>query len=543
MQSIKIPTLFLSLLFTLIHSRPNLIPYPQEASFQNASLPLHPCSIEFTFLSLQFFDKFIPPQYYFSMISFFYQKTFPELDCSFKQRGKSFSSPPSSKHQKTLKIHVNNIEESAPSYPALDTDESYTLSLDPSEWLLQAQNYVGFLRGIEAFMQLIEREDSESAAEYQISHYPVRIKDGPSLVYRGVMIDTARHFMKIKMIKHVLDGMLFHKLNVLHWHITDTESFPIQLDSFPEITQYAVYSGKEVYSKEDVKEIVEYARYRGIRVIPEIDSPGHSYCWGFAPGTSEIVMDCLKFGHFGQLNPSLNKTYDVVQGILNDLSKLFPDPVVHLGGDEVSFRCWESDPAVKAFMAENNISSGVQLQQYYKDRVKTLLPRDKTAMFWFNDANFEYDPSDILHFWAADKNYEFLSNYSNKVVLSTSNYLYIDVGYGNGFGNPSWGPFSTWKNIYSFNPFPKEIERERVLGGEVTLWSEVNSDETTDNHLWSRTSAFAERLWNAEINRGNSGLADVVTRLYANEKRLIRRGFQPSPVSSQFCYKYVEKCF
>lgn len=538
MNLIKIPILVITILIPLLQSKPNLVPYPQEISFQNASFPFFPCATDFKFLSGSFNQDI--PQYYFTMLTFFYEETFPELHCAFKQRGKSFRSSNNHNGEKTLNIFVNNVEAEAPSYPDFSTNESYTLSLDENEWVMRAENYVGFLRGVETFMQLIESKNPDSA-EYQISHYPINIKDHPSLTYRGVMMDTARHFIKISVLKHVLDGMLFHKLNVLHWHIVDEESFPLQLDSFPEITEFAAYSSREVYSKENVKEIVEYARYRGIRVIPEIDSPAHSLSWSFAPGMEEIAMRCPVWANYnGQLNPTLNKTYDVVKGILNDVSNLFPDSILHLGGDEVSYTCWESNPAIKAFMTANNLSSGVELQQYYKDREKTLLPQKKTAMFWMNDANFKFDPSDILQFWSSSDNYKYLANYTNQVVLSPYNFLYIDVGYGNVFGNPSWAPFITWKDIYNFEPFPKEIPRERVLGSEVTLWAEVNSDETTDNHLWSRTSAFAERVWNAEVKDNER---DLVTRLYANEIRLVKRGFQPSPVSSQYCSKHVEICF
>ncbi len=438
-----------------------------------------------------------------------------------------------------LKIKINHFEVDKPSYPSKKTDESYKLDLNEQKWVLQAENYHGFLRGIETFFQLLEPIEDNS--HYILKFYPIDIEDSPSFPYRGIMIDTARHFIKLNMLKHVIDGMMFHKLNVFHWHIVDEESFPLQLKTFPQITTFGAYSPKEIYTIEDVAEIIEYARYRGVRVIPEIDSPAHSLSWGFSEELKDIALKCPIWADYnGQLDPSLDKTYEIVEGILNDVVDYFPDEYVHLGGDEVSFLCWESKPWIQKFMKENNLTNGIQLQNYYKNRERKLLNSNKSAIFWVNDANFDYQETDIFQFWSSSDKYNLIENYTNSVIFSPYDYFYIDVGYGSTTGNDAWSPFVTWKKIYSFNPYPKEIERDRILGGEVTLWAELNSDSTTDNHLWSRSSAFAERMWNALINNGD---ADIVGRLVGNAKRLERRGFQVSPVTSEYCEKNLKICF
>lgn len=528
-------TLFLLQTWATLPSRPNLVPYPQTISFSVASQPIDPCKVEFKFKSESFLDSI--PCYYGKIIDFFLTTTFPGLKCHYEIKGRSFK--PRWSNNK-LKIKIANVEDHLPSYVDFDTDESYTLDLNEDKWVLEAQNYVGFLRGFETFLQLIEKVNGE----YQISHFPIQISDSPSLKYRGVMIDTARHYMKVSTLKHVLDGMVYHKLNVLHWHITDEESFPLVLESFPELTQYGAYSPEEVYTKEDVEEILLHARLRGIRVIPEIDSPAHSLSWGWSPALQGISMHCFMWALYnGQLNPTLDKTYQVVEGILNDLENLFPDPIVHLGGDEVGFSCWENDVNIRAFMDANNIPNGIKLQQYYKTRQRDILSQinpEKSAIYWVNDANFDYLPNDIQQFWSSTDQYSLIQNYTNRVILSPYDYLYIDLGYGNIFGDRSWAPFVEWKKIYNFNPYPAEIDRSRILGSEVTLWAELNSDAAMDNHLWSRTSAFSERVWNALIHNGNQ---DIVTRLYANEKRLLKRGIAASPVTSEHCARHVEICW
>lgn len=534
---------FLGFAFCLLingQNRPNLIPYPNEISFQFNNLTIDPCSISFSFSDQDFIFTKVP-KYYLDILDFYYQKTFPSSNCHYMINRKTYQHKGFSYSDEShlLLIKIKYVEPNKPSYPSKSTDESYQLDLTDTKWILEAENYHGFLRGLETFSQLLE--PIEDFQQYHMNYLPIHIVDSPSFGYRGVMIDTARHFLQMSTLKHVIDGMLFNKLNVFHWHITDEESFPLQLRSFPVITEYGAYSPKKIYSIEDVREIVEYARYRGVRVIPEVDSPAHSLSWGFSNELSEIALRCPVWANYnGQLDPTLDKTYEVVKGILNDLVSYFPDEYIHLGGDEVSFSCWENKTWIKSFMSEHNISNGSQLQNYYKNREKSLLDPKKSAILWIKDAEFDYQENDILQYWGLSTEYSILQKYNNSVILSPNDFLYIDVGYGNSFGSESWASFTTWKHIYNFNPSPSEIENSRILGAEVTLWAEVNSDSTTDNHLWSRSSAFAERMWNAMINNGN---ADIVSRLYGNEKRLIRRGFQVSPVTSEYCSMHLDICF
>lgn len=534
MKLIYFSLIFLVLVFVrALPPRPNLVPYPKEIAFHNETIIVDPCSISYQFFNVYTNEKLLKiPRYYQEILDFFYTRTFPKQQCLPSKNMKNFNN-------KILQVYVTNLEENRPKYPTKSTNESYELELDET-WTLSSENYYGFLRGIETFLQLFEPQD-KSQAIFQMSFLPISIRDSPSFNYRGVMIDTARHFISVGTLKHVIEGMLFHKLNVLHWHITDEESFPMESRSFPVLTKYGAYSSDEVYTTENVMEIVEYARMLGVRVIPEVDTPAHSLSWGFSPDLKDIAMRCPIWANYnGQLDPTLDKTYEVVKGVLDDVSEYFPDEFIHLGGDEVGFSCWENNTKIKEFMNQHNLKSGLELQNYYKNREKTLLQPNKSAILWVNDANFDYQPDDILQYWGSSSKYSLIQNYTNRVILSPYDFLYIDVGYGNVFGDQSWAPLSTWKKIHGFNPYPPEIEKSRILGAEVTLWAELNSEWTTDNHLWSRSSVFAERVWNPV---DNASIPDVVRRFYSNEQRLIRRGFQPSPMTSQYCGLNVEVCF
>ena len=151
--------------------------------------------------------------------------------------------------------------------------ERYSLIIRTgNNWELTADYYVGFLRGFETFSQLLEQK--ENAGEYFIKGIPIVVDDEPEFVWRGVMIDTARHYLSVDTIKHTIDGLLFNKMSVLHWHITDEDSFPLEVPARPELSGSGKVGG--TYSSEDVKEIIAYAKLRGVRVIPEIDTPAHT---------------------------------------------------------------------------------------------------------------------------------------------------------------------------------------------------------------------------------------------------------------------------
>ena len=160
--------------------------------------------------------------------------------------------------------------------PFIKAHEEYSLFLrNNNKWELSANYYPGFLRGLETFSQLFEKND---AGKWAVKGLPVSINDGPEFIWRGLMIDSSRHFIPVDVIKHTIDGMMFNKLNVMHWHIIDEDSFPYEIPSLPELSQYGKIGG--VYSTNDIKEIIIYARYRGIRVVPELDTPAHTESWG-----------------------------------------------------------------------------------------------------------------------------------------------------------------------------------------------------------------------------------------------------------------------
>ncbi|XP_043718638.1 beta-hexosaminidase 3-like isoform X2 [Telopea speciosissima] len=211
-------------------------------------------------------------------------------------------------------------------------DESYKLSIaatgSPRYVLLEAQTVYGALHGLQTLSQLCHFNFITRMIE--VHHVPCTIIDEPRFFYRGLLIDTARHYQPLPMIKNVIDAMAYSKLNVLHWHIVDSQSFPLEIPSYPNLWNGA-FSLSERYTMADAEEIVHYAQRRGINVLAEIDVPGHAFSWGTGYPSLWPSRDCPE-----PLDVSNEFTFKVIDGILSDFKNVFKFRFVHLGGDEVN---------------------------------------------------------------------------------------------------------------------------------------------------------------------------------------------------------------
>ncbi|EAR96206.1 glycosyl hydrolase family 20 beta-N-acetylhexosaminidase family protein (macronuclear) [Tetrahymena thermophila SB210] len=422
-------------------------------------------------------------------------------------------------------------------------DEYYDLQIyNTTYWKLTANKYVGLLRGLETYSQLFTQD--EDTEDWYLNNIPISIQDQPDYIYRGLMIDSARHFLSVETILKTIDSMLFNKLNVLHWHITDTESFPFPLKSFPNITKYGAYSKKKQYSFEDIQYIVDQALNKGIQVIPEVDSPGHAFSWARSPQFSSIGLLCDQYN--GQLDPTLNLTYTAVKGIMEDMNtQFYTAKYVHFGGDEVEEQCWNKRPEIKEFMNQNNISTYTDLQNYYRKNQVNIwksINATKPAIFWADSNTLKYGPDDIIQWWGSTHDFSSIKDLPNKIILSFYDNTYLDVGEGNRYGG-SYGSMYNWDVLNSFNPRVPGIKGE-ILGGETCLWSEMNDDSTQFQRLWTRNSAFAERLWNTDAaNNETYKTRALVSRMVFMQHRLTARGIPASPVTVGICEQNLSLCY
>ena len=430
-------------------------------------------------------------------------------------------------------------------HPALGDDESYALSLAPgAASTLTAPTVWGAMRALETLSQLVSAEGAPDAAppppRLLIPAGAVRVQDAPRFGHRGLMIDTGRAFLPLPTLLATLDAMAAVKLNVLHWHGSDDQAFPLQSDVWPHLTLGAMQapSRTHTYSAADVAAVVAAASARGIRVMAELDVPGHSTSW-FA-GYPALRTQCQDTGEFGApMDPTLNSTYDFLAALFREVGERFPDAWQHVGGDEVQGSCWLNNSGVVAFMMEHGIPNTAQLQLYFETRLVGLLPAGKRGVIWEGNSGAlnAYPPGVVVNVWKeAHGNLTVMEQLVRDGfdVLYTTPDWYLDyphlaTGYDyhiNGEGQ--------WQFVHSvdplFNTTLTPSQQRKVLGGEVCMWSPYEDATSFFPTVFPRAAAVAERLWSAAGARVDEPVA-LGARMLALRCRMVARGIPAAPTS------------
>lgn len=375
--------------------------------------------------------------------------------------------------------------------PKLGDDEAYDLEINEKQAKLTAATTVGAMRGLETLLQLLERDKDGF-------YFPaVLLNDKPRFDWRGLMIDSARHFQPIEVLKRNLDAMAAVKLNVLHWHLTEDQGFRVETKKFPEL--HLKGSDGDFYTQDQIREVIKYAADRGIRVMPEFDMPGHATAWlvshpeigsGAAGQTYKIERQPGIFDP--TLDPTNEKTYKLLEQFFDEMAALFPDAYMHIGGDENEGKQWNANPRIQAFMKKNAIKDNHELQTYFNKRIlKFLQENGKIMMGWDEIFQPDLPKNVVIHSWRGQKALADAAKQGFMGVLS--NGYYIDL-------------MQPASDHYIVDPLPADTnlnadEQKRVLGGEATMWSEWVSPDTIDSRIWMRTAAIAERFWSPrEVN-------------------------------------------
>ncbi|MBM3073237.1 beta-N-acetylhexosaminidase [Lelliottia sp. RWM.1] len=313
------------------------------------------------------------------------------------------------------------IARKVPTQPMPDSDESYTLTVNASGVNIAANTRFGALRGMETLLQLIQNGTENTFIPW------VTIDDSPRFPWRGLLLDSARHFIPPDDIKRQIDGMAAAKLNVLHWHLTDDQGWRFASKRYPKLTQLA--SDGLFYTPDQMREIVRYATARGIRVVPEIDMPGHASAIAVAypelmsaPGPYEMER------HWGVLKPVLDPTkeatYAFAEAMVTELTAIFPDPYLHIGGDEVDDTQWKNNAAIQTFMRDNSLTDSHALQAYFNRKLETILEKHHRRMVGWDEIFHPDLPKSILiQSWQGQDALGQVAEKGYKGILSTGFYL------------------------------------------------------------------------------------------------------------------------
>jgi hexosaminidase len=390
------------------------------------------------------------------------------------------------------------VKEAGSAYPKFGEDESYSLEINPEHAALSANTVVGAMRGMETFSQLV-------AGDADGYYFPVvSINDKPRFPWRGLMIDVGRHFEPVDVIKRNIDGMASVKMNVFHWHLSEDQGFRIESKKYPKLQ--GMGSGGEFYTQEQVRDVIDYAADRGVRVVPEFDMPGHTSSWmvGYpelasAPGPYELEM---RWGVFDPtMDPTREETYQFLDAFIGEMSALFPDEYFHIGGDENNGKQWKDNPQIQEFMRAHGYHTTAELQTYFNQRVLKILQKyGKKMVGWDEILTAELPKDAVVQSWRGYKSLDQSAREGYNAIWSTTYYL------------DHMGPA---EYHYLSDPLPADSkltkeQASHIVGGEVCAWSEFLSPENFDSRIWPRTAAIAERFWSA---RNVNNVADMYRRL------------------------------
>jgi hexosaminidase len=392
---------------------------------------------------------------------------------------------------------------------SVNEDESYTLEITAQAAHLHASTDVGAMHGLDTLLQLVQ---SDGMGFWLPA---VSIQDSPRFKWRGLMIDVSRHFEPVGVIERTLDGMAAVKMNVFHWHLSDDQGFRMESRIFPKLTGEG--SDGQYYTQEQTREVVEYARGLGIRVVPEFDMPAHSTSWAVgypelasAPGPFTVGHN---FGVFdATMDPAKKSTYAFLDKFIGEMAGIFPDEYMHIGGDENNGVEWKQNPAIQAFMTTHNLKDTGALQNYFNQQLLQILKKHGKKMIGWDEVMTPDLPKDVVvQSWRGFASLSAGAKQGYSGILSAGYYLdHID-------------PASTH---YAVDPVPASSDltpeqAARILGGEACMWSEYVEPRTIDSRIWPRTAAIAERLWSPQ---SVSSEDDMYRRLAVESLRLEELG-------------------
>jgi len=369
-------------------------------------------------------------------------------------------------------------------------DESYVLEVTPAGAKLTAPTPLGTLHGLQTFLQLVD------VAPEGFSVPALTIRDQPRFPWRGLMIDSVRHFIPLDVMRRNLDGMEAVKMNVFHWHLSDNQGFRVESKTFPRLHEMG--SDGLYYTQDEIRALIAYARDRGIRVVPEFDLPGHSTAWfvGYpelasAPGPYEIER---RWGIFDPaFDPTREQTYNFLDLFIGEMAQLFPDRFFHVGGDEVNGKHWDASTRIQEFMRSLQIENHRGLQAYFNRRLQPIVAKHGKSMIGWDEVLDPSLPKDItIHSWRGPAGLAEAVKQGYSGILS--NGYYLDLGW----------PASRHYAVDPLDPLDRltgaaadltDSEKGRILGGEACMWSEYVNAENIDSRIWPRNAAIAERLW------------------------------------------------
>ena len=423
-------------------------------------------------------------------------------------------------------------------------DEGYTLQVTSDKVTIHANKSPGLIYGLQTLFQLlppqIESNKNEDNVSWQVPQ--IEIVDYPRVGWRGLMLDVSRHFFTVDEVKKYIDNMVKYKFNMFHWHLTDDEGWRIEIKSLPKLTEVGAWRTEQIgwfgdfeqpdkdapknyggfYTQDEIRDVINYALERNIQIMPEIDVPGHSSavlaaypelaCFPESGDhfvrTGATFLDWNTGGrpeaiYENTLNPANDKVYEFMDKVITEVAALFPFEYIHTGGDEAPYTFWEKSSDVKELMERENLNTMAEVQSYFGKRVEQIiLSKNKKMMGWDEILEGGITPTTGLMSWRGVEYGIEASNSGHMVVMSPTNYVYIDYMQGDIATEPRVYASLRLNQTYNFDPIPEGANEDYILGGQANLWTEqVYNIRQAEYMTWPRGFAVAESLWSPKANK------------------------------------------
>lgn len=435
-------------------------------------------------------------------------------------------------------------------------DEAYKLQVAENRIIISANGYSGFLYGLESLRQLLPAEIESPTLQKDITWAvpAVEIKDSPRFRWRGLMLDVSRHFFPKEYVLKVIDGLALHKMNVLHLHLVDDQGWRIEIKKYPKLTEVGAYRvDKEdmhwnarpepkpsenptyggFYSREDIKEIVAYAKEKGIEVVPEIEMPAHvmsaiaAYPELSCKGEPVMVPSGGVWPITEIYCAGKESTFEFLENVLTEVMDLFPSKYIHVGGDEATKTNWESCPHCQKRIKEEGLSGVEELQSYFMKRMeKFISSKGRVMLGWDEILEGGLAPGATVMSWRGIQGGWEASEQGHDVVMTPVSHCYFDYYQGPQDSEPlAFGAFTPLNKVYEFDPVVDSMSVKQaghVLGGQANLWSEyIPTTSHSEYMIYPRLTALAETVWSAKEDRD---WKDFTSRLEQMFKRYDKLG-------------------
>lgn len=427
-----------------------------------------------------------------------------------------------------IKLVIGNADERV-------GEEGYEVTVTRADIELKAATARGLSRGTQTLRQLLMTTGGADGDHDATTGWVVpcvHIKDWPRYRWRGMLLDCCRHYLDKAFIKRYIDLLAYHKMNVLHWHLTDDQGWRIEIKKYPRLTEVGAWRGTGdgryggFYTQEDVKEIVAYAASRYVTVVPEIEMPGHSLaalaaypelsCTGgpFEVSTRwGIVEDVYCAGN--------DQTFAFLEDVLSEVIELFPSEYIHIGGDECPKTRWKVCPRCQARIRAEGLKDESELQSYFIRRIEKFLnSKGRRLIGWDEILEGGLAPNATVQSWRGMKGAIAAATAGHDVICSPTSHCYLDYAQGRHLGEATWMGFCDLKTAQAFEPAPPELTPEQarhVLGAECNMWTEYAPQERVDRRVFPRLCALAEAMWTPAEQRDWD---DFATRMTTHYRRL-----------------------